>query len=95
MSKTLLEKQYDPTGKPTGRILLIDRWGFKEIKIDQPILSYTASVGAMNDIDREITMSVLLDVDGEHKWINYEAQQVWLVLDRINENGDPEAYFAS
>ncbi|EOI56261.1 hypothetical protein [Enterococcus gilvus] len=98
MSKTLLEKQYDPTGKPTGRILMVDRWGFKEIPIDTPILSHGATVGAGNDIDRENTISVLTDVDGDSnpRWISFEAQQVWLVFnDRFNEDGTPKAIFAS
>ncbi|WP_407857471.1 hypothetical protein [Enterococcus hailinensis] len=98
MSKTLLEKQYDPTGKPTGKIMMIDRWGFKEIPIDTPILSHGATVGAGNDMDREITLSVLTDMNGDNnpQWLNFEAQQVWLVFnDRFNEDGTPKAIFAS
>lgn len=96
MSKTLLEKQYDPTGKPTGRIFLIDHWGLKEIQIDQPILSYAASVDAGNDMDREITISVFIEINGEPQWVNYEGQQAWLVFeDRFNEEGLPKVIFAS
>lgn len=98
MSKSLLEQQYDPTGKPTGRILLIDRWGFKEIPIDTPILSHAATVGAGNDIDREITLSILTNVNGDNdpQWLNFEGQQVWLVFNnRFNEDGTPKAIFAS
>lgn len=98
MNKTLLEKQYDPTGKPTGRILMVDRWGFKEIPIDTPILSHEATVGAGNDVDREITLSVLTDVNGDNnpQWLNFEGQAVWLVFnDRFNEDGTNKAIFAS
>lgn len=98
MSKSLLEQQYDPMGKPTGRILLIDRWGFKEIPINTPILSHAATVGAGNDIDREITLSILTDVNGDNdpQWLNFEGQQVWLVFNaRFNEDGTPKAIFAS
>lgn len=98
MSKTLLEKQYDPTGKPTGKIMMVDRWGFKEIPIDTPILSHGATVGVGNDRNREITLSVLTDVNGDNnpQWLNFEAQQVWLVFnDRFNEDGTNKAIYAS
>lgn len=98
MSKSLLEKQYDPTGKPTGRILMVDRWGFKEVIIDTPILSHGATVGAGSDMDRKITLSVLTDVnrDNNPQWLNFEGQNVILVFDnRFNEDGSQKAIFAS
>ncbi|WP_303753828.1 hypothetical protein [Enterococcus sp. S86.2] len=98
MGKTAIEKQYDPTGKPNGTIVMIDHWGYREVPLPVPILSYGATVGAGNDRDREITISVLVDIDhtGVPRWLNFEGQQVWLVFnDRFNEDGTRKAIFAS
>lgn len=97
MTKTLIEMQNDPTGKPTGTIMIIDHWGLRKISLGVPILSYSATVNTSFDIDREKMLSILVDIkgDGNPQWINYTGQQVWLVLDdRYTKEGYPQAFFA-
>lgn len=97
MNESLIESQLDLTNGLAGKILYIDQWGYHEVPIEQPILSYLVSVDATRGLEREDpSIDLLLDLgNGESSWLHFEAQQVWLVLDRKNNHGSSIAYFAS